>query len=149
MIRIDVHKTDIRTLRRARKIKKIGKMMFRKQDKILIGAIAVTAAVSALLRVSVRQDSGAAVRITIDGSLYGEYSLSEEQSVLIDGELGHNTLVIEAGSAHMADADCPDRYCMDYKPISRGGETIVCLPHKLVVEVTGTRDAQQPDVVVP
>ena len=78
MIRIDVHKTDIRTLRRARKIKKIGKMMFRKQDKILIGAIAVTAAVSALLMVSVRQDSGAAVRITIDGALYGEYSLSEE-----------------------------------------------------------------------
>ena len=30
-----------------------------------------------------------------------------------------------------------------------GGETIICLPHKLVVEVTGTRDVQQPDVIVP
>lgn len=116
---------------------------------MLIGIIVVTAAVSALLLMFTQGKPGATVRITIDGELYGEYSLYEEQAISIDEQLGHNRLVIEDGSAYMADADCPDKYCMDYKPISKGGETIICLPHRLVVEVTGTRDAQQPDVIVP
>lgn len=124
-------------------------MIFRKKDFILIGIIVVTAAVSALLLMFKQGKPGAIVRITIDGELYGEYSLYEEQAISIDEQLGHNRLVIEDGSAYMADADCPDKYCMDYKPISKGGETIICLPHRLVVEVTGTRDAQQPDVIVP
>lgn len=124
-------------------------MIFRKKDFILIGIIVVTAAVSALLLMFTQGKPGVAVRITIDGELYGEYSLYEEQAISIDEQLGHNRLVIEDGSAYMADADCPDKYCMDYKPISKGGETIICLPHRLVVEVTGTRDAQQPDVIVP
>ena len=123
--------------------------MFRKRDFILIAIIVVIAAVSALLMLFVQRDDGAAVRITIDGVFYGEYSLSEDKSISIDEGLGYNRLVIEEGSAYMADADCPDKYCMDYKPISKGGETIICLPHKLVVEVTGIRDAQQPDVIVP
>ena len=49
----------------------------------------------------------------------------------------------------MAEADCADRYCMAYKPISKSGETIICLPHRLVVEVAGDRESQLPDVIVP
>lgn len=123
--------------------------MFRKKDVILIGVIVVIAAVSALLIMFIQREAGAMVRITIDGVLYGEYSLSEEQFISIDEESGHNRIVIEDGCAYMADADCPDKYCMDYKPIAKGGETIICLPHRLVVEVTGARDRQQPDVIVP
>lgn len=123
--------------------------MFRKRDFILIAGIIAIAVVSALLIAFAQRDTGEAVRITIDGAFYGEYSLSEDQAVSIDETLGHNRLVIEDGRAYMAEADCPDKYCMDYKPISKGGETIICLPHKLVVEVTGTRGTQQPDVTVP
>lgn len=127
--------------------------MFQKKDRLIIAGIIVTATVSALLIVFLtafeKKNTGEIVRITIDGVIYGEYSLSENQSVLVDGELGQNRLVIENNSAYMAGADCPDRYCMDYEPISYGGETIICLPHRLVVEVVGKRAAQQPDVIVP
>lgn len=121
----------------------------RKNDFILIIIVIVAAAVSALFIAFIQGSDGAAVRVTIDGALYGEYSLSEKQSVFIGGESGYNRLVIENGSAYMSEADCPDGYCMDYQPISRSGETIICLPHRLVVEVTGDRDAQLPDVIVP
>ena len=82
-----------------------------------------------------------------DGKLYGEYSLSGNQTIVIDGSHGYNRVVIENGAAYVEDADCPDKYCMKYKPISKGNETIVCLPHRLVVEVTGKADRQQPDSV--
>ena len=128
---------------------KVKKSMFRKKDIILISVIIVIAAVSALLVKFFQWDTGTAIRITIDGKRYGEYSLSENWSISIDEVLGHNRVVIENGSAYMAEADCPDRYCMDYKPITNSGEMIICLPHKLVVEAVGGRSAQQPDVVVP
>lgn len=126
-----------------------GKSMFRKQDFILIMVIVVITVFSALLISLAQKDTGEMVRITIDGTFYGEYSLSENKKIVVDEILGYNMLVIENGSVYMADADCPDKYCMDYKAISNGGETIICLPHRLVAEVTGERSAQQPDVIVP
>ena len=122
--------------------------MFQKKDFVLAAVIAIIAGISALMVMFAQSGAGTSVRVTVDGALYGEYSLSGEQSIFIDSASGYNRLVIENGSAYMAEADCPDKYCMDYKPVSRGGETIICLPHRLVVEVTGTRDTHQPEVVV-
>lgn len=123
--------------------------MFQKKDLALMAVIVATAGVSALMIRAMHRDAGVMVRIAVDGELYGEYRLSENQSVSVDAGSGYNRIVIENGSVYMAEADCPDKYCMDYKPASRNGETIICLPHRLVVEVTGEQDAQQPDVIVP
>ena len=81
---------------------------------------------------------GSMINITVDGTLYGNYELSEPQEIPIelDGRIA-NIIVIENGSAHMKDADCPDRLCMRQGSIDQDGQTIICLPHKLVVEVTG------------
>ena len=71
----------------------------------------------------------------------GRYLLSEEQEIEIgteqDGKNVHNTLRIQNGSADMIHADCPDQLCVNQRAISKVGETIVCLPHKIVVEVEG------------
>ena len=83
-------------------------------------------------------DGGSEVRITVDGQLYGTYALSEPQEIPIELEgRTANVVVIENGEARMLDADCPDGLCMHQGAISRDGQTIVCLPHKLVVEVVG------------
>jgi hypothetical protein len=37
----------------------------------------------------------------------------------------------------MKDADCPDKLCEKTGKISKNGETIVCLPHRVVVEIQG------------
>jgi hypothetical protein len=43
----------------------------------------------------------------------------------------------------MTQADCPDKLCVHQKAISATGETIVCLPNKVVVEIAGeTEDAE-------
>ena len=46
-----------------------------------------------------------------------------------------NTLTIAERKADMTDADCPDLLCVHQKAISKDGETIVCLPNKVVVTV--------------
>ena len=110
----------------------------KKKDLILAGAVLLLAGT---------------MKVTVDGEVYGTYSLAENQTVKIQTGHGTNVLVIENGSAHMEEADCPDGYCKRQGTISRVNETIVCLPHKLVAEVESdgstTDDADDaPDVIV-
>ncbi len=122
---------------------------FRRKDCILIGAVLLLTILTALAAAFFQKDAGQTVRILTDGKLYAKYSLTDDQVIMIEGQYGYNKIVIENGTAYVEDADCPDKYCMKYKPISRGNETIVCLPHRLVVEITGKADIQQPDIIVP
>ena len=38
----------------------------------------------------------------------------------------------------MTDADCPDKICVNHATISDVGESIVCLPHRVVVEIVSS-----------
>ena len=76
--------------------------------------------------------------MSINGERIGEYPLDENIRVDIDfgGDSDYtNQLVIEQGAAYVSEANCPDGICREHRPISRRGETIVCLPHRLVIEI--------------
>ena len=82
-------------------------------------------------------DSDACVEVTINGRAYGTYPLSKDDTIEIkngDGDVT-NTLVIKGGVADMTSADCPDHLCVKQKAISKEGESIICLPNKVVVTV--------------
>ena len=90
---------------------------------------------------------GSTVTATVDGVTYGTYSLSVDTVVDIqtgDGQL--NRLVIQDGKAYVETATCPDGICASHRSISRRGESIVCLPHKVVITITDGQD-DGPDVV--
>lgn len=111
----------------------------KKRDIFLAASLAALALVLLLALKISGSGPGGEIRITVDGSLYGTYSLKEDQTVRVEQESGTNIVYIRGGEAWMEEADCPDGYCMRQGRISRAKQTIVCLPHKLVVEVTGTR----------
>ena len=111
------------------------KTIINKKDIIFAAGIILAALLILACMQFGKQKTGNNIRITIDGKEYGVYSLNEDRVIDIDGEFGHNQVVIQDGEAYMKEADCPDHYCMEYKAISRKNETIICLPHKIVVEV--------------
>ncbi|WP_317855143.1 NusG domain II-containing protein [Chakrabartyella piscis] len=117
-----------------------------KKDKILILVIVIVGAVMALFLQFTKEDGGFAV-VTVDGQMVEEYSLETDGTYTIETDAGYNTLIIEDGVVHMLDADCRDHICVEHIAIMRTGETIVCLPHKLVVEVVGGAEATS-DLVV-
>ena len=80
-------------------------------------------------------EAGNQVRITLDGKEYGTYSLSENQEIPVQTEYGCNIVQIKDGMVFMKDADCPDKYCIHQGKTARKNKSIVCLPHKLMVEV--------------
>ncbi|MBE5905498.1 MAG: NusG domain II-containing protein [Lachnospiraceae bacterium] len=74
--------------------------------------------------------------IMVDGQEVGRYSLSGNREVPIKGvKGGKNVLVIHDGKAKMKSASCPDKICVHHKAVSKNGQTIVCLPNKVVIEI--------------
>ena len=118
----------------------------RRNDLIFIAVLAVTAMVLGAGMYFLR-GAGDTVTVTVDGNLYGTYPLSVDTVVEITTDSGYNRLVVKDGQAVMETADCPDGICAAHRPISRMGESIVCLPHKVVVTVI-TADTDAPDIVV-
>ena len=76
----------------------------------------------------------------MDGAFFGEYSLSSDREVEIRSKNGTNRLVIKDGRASVSEASCPDGICSSHRPVSRVGESIVCLPNKVVVTVAGEKE---------
>lgn len=90
-----------------------------------------------LLIASLNTFDGTTVTVAIDNEVYKTYSLSENITDTIKTDYGVNVIHINNGKVSIASADCPDKYCVSHVEISKNGETIVCLPHRLVVEIKG------------
>lgn len=108
----------------------------KKHDFILIIGIVLIAAISFVFYRYMPRENGASVEITIDQKLYKTLSLNKNTSLSIPSSGNHtNHLVIKNGTAYITAADCPDKLCVHQKKISHNGETLICLPHKVVITV--------------
>lgn len=88
------------------------------------------------------------VLVLQDGEVIAEYPLSEDHAVTISSdENGYNLLMISGKEASVSDANCPDRLCVSQKAISRRGESIICLPHKLVILIESMEEGDVDAIV--
>ena len=109
-----------------------------RNDIILVGAILLIAAIAFAVFKLTMQDGGY-VTVSVNGDVVQTYSINDEIETTIttgDDNEQTNVLVITNGEALVKSANCPDGICFEHRPISKDGETIVCLPHKVVVAVT-------------
>ena len=88
------------------------------------------------------------VLVLQEGEVVARYPLSADCAVTIPSdESGYNLLMISSGTASVSDADCPDRLCVRQKAISRKGESIICLPHKLVILIESMEEGDVDAIV--
>lgn len=113
-----------------------------KNDKLFLGMLVSLILGACFLSYLVFRDAGKTAEVTVDGNYYGSYEIKENQTIdIIIGERKANILSIKDGQADMTEADCPDKLCVHQKAISYQGESIVCLPNKVVVEIKGKERA--------
>ena len=121
------------------------KQFIRKADIILfIVLVALGLAASAALSLS-HADAGNGAKVIIEsgGDLYARYPLSEDRTVIVpaSGRNDHyNVVVISGGSVSVTEASCKNQVCVKHGPISRSGESIVCLPNRLVVRIENSSE---------
>ena len=118
----------------------------KKKDLALIIGIVIIAVIGLFFVMMMRKD-GKQVVITVDGTVYQQVSLEKDETIEVKTEHGVNVVKIENGAVSMESADCPDKVCVNHASIKKSGETIVCLPHKVVVEVTANTTQKEIDGV--
>lgn len=117
----------------------------RKNDLVLIVAILLVLAIAAVALFFLMQE-GDTVVVLVDGEVWGEYALDKDQAIEIRTDMGYNLLVIQGGEASVREASCPDGICSAHRPVSREGESIICLPNRVVVEIR-SNDREQPEMI--
>ena len=85
---------------------------------------------------------GAELLITVGESEFGRWPLDEDLTIDIEG---HNVCEIQNGTVRMVEADCADQSCVHMAPIDEKGGSVVCLPNRIVLKISGVRD-EVPDV---
>ena len=112
----------------------MGKDKFKK-DILFILILLLLAGIIWCLYALIHNNGDNVVVVTRDGEVVEQYSLSEDNVYIIPYGEEYNLLMISNGEAFVTDADCPDGLCIRQRAISRNGESIICLPHKLVIQV--------------
>lgn len=109
---------------------------FKKAD-IAIAVVVLLAFVGLIVLLCMPQ--GDKVVIRVDGKIKYTYSLRQDRVISIDynGEKNANVIVIKNGTVYVKSATCKNHDCVDMGKISKTGEVITCLPHKLMVEIVG------------
>lgn len=124
-------------------------MKIKKMDIVIIFILFFTSLALVFLTKNLQsQADGDYLVIELDGKEYGRYDLSKEQTIEVKSQNGGlNTVEIKDKKARMIYANCMDLICTKMPPISEKGQNIVCLPHRLYLEVDSNKEADIDQVV--
>ncbi len=112
-----------------------------KWDTIFILGACLVALIIWVSFTYMRNGKGDMVVILQDGEELSRYSLSEDGVYVISYGEEYNLLMISNSEAFVSDADCPDALCVKQRAISKNGESIICLPHKLVIQIEAKEES--------
>ena len=104
-----------------------------KNDVFLVAAIIALCVVAAVLPFFFSSE-GESVLIYVNGELYAEKSLGKNSETDVDGLM---RVVIKNGEAFVVDSVCPNGSCEHSAPVSDSGESIICLPNKILIKIAG------------
>ncbi len=104
--------------------------MLKKADIILIASLVILAVLTLLFPL-LNNDSGTEAVILVDNQEVYRLPLNQNAEI----GLGTNTVTVENGKVYVKSATCPDKVCVHHTPIKKKGESIICVPNGVVVEV--------------
>jgi hypothetical protein len=81
-----------------------------------------------------------------DGELLFQHlKLDKDQEVVLSN--GAMVVEVKEGRIRVKESDCPRRICLHTGWIQHPGETIVCVPNKMVIEIEASGSAPSVDAV--
>lgn len=113
--------------------------LIKKGDLIIVLSLLL---LSCLIFVGIKafSSNGNYVEIEQNGKIIAQLDINEDTSFdIVSGDKTTNTVVIKDSAVNVINADCPDKICQKHAPISKTGESIVCLPNKVFVTIKGDK----------
>lgn len=116
-----------------------------KANLVAFVAIAVVVAAALVVAVVLQGGLGSSVRLRAvvhdsEGGVH-ELPLSQDAELPVTTALGTNVVVVENRAVYVREADCDNQDCVHQGKLDAPGRQIICLPHKLWVEVVPEGEA--------
>ena len=109
-----------------------------KRDLILAASILLIAAALFGFNYISHKKPAVTAQITVDGKVVGTLDLSRDTELTVTGaNKGTNHLIVRDGEIWCSEASCPDKVCVHQGKKHLSSDTIVCLPNKMIVTITG------------
>ena len=112
-------------------------LRFRKGDFLAIAIVAVLAVLVALCFLPKGSDSPVQAQIYQSGDLIMTVPLEEDASFTITGKYT-NVITVADGRIAVSASDCPGEDCVHSGWIGSVGRSIICLPNRVEIRITGT-----------
>ncbi|MBP1744583.1 MAG: hypothetical protein H6Q58_1561 [Firmicutes bacterium] len=115
----------------------------KKGDKIaaiVIALIVVISSIGVLVFMNMSGSSHHIAEIKQDGKVIRTIDLDQVESseeIRIAYEDEYNIIRVEKGRIRIIDSDCPDKLCVKTGWITEPGQSVICLPHKLIIKIQG------------
>ena len=114
----------------------------KKRDIVLIALLLAAALALYVGAQLLGADEVSSVVVTVDGAEGLRKPLAVNDSYEIRQDDGSvNVIAVENGAVFMKEANCRDGLCIRQGKMRNGAKTIVCLPHKVVVQLKGDAPA--------
>lgn len=124
--------------------------LIKKMDIVIIALLILLSFTPHLIfaKSSLKNSSSTYASIKVDGEHYKDIALSETEEIKIDLNNKENTILIKNKTIEMKSANCKDELCVKQGSISKVGQTIICLPHKLIIEIKGEETDSKDDLIL-
>lgn len=109
---------------------------FSQKDILLLAGLLLAGGLIAL-GLLLASAGGTSAVVRVDGTEVARFRLDEDREYRIQGADGENLLIIRDGEAWVEEASCPDGLCIGMGHIRKVGQSIICLPNKVVIEIVG------------
>lgn len=104
---------------------------------ILLLTLVVAATVASFSGTALLANGGSVVVVELKGAAVYKGNLDEDRKVTVRGEHGDVRIQIRGGMVAVVGADCPNKVCVRTGWRSSAGESIICVPNRVVIRVTG------------
>jgi hypothetical protein len=82
-------------------------------------------------------ENAAKLRIRLGNQIYGEYSLNQHKTLIIQGKIGTATIEIQQGKVRFIHSPCNNQYCVHQGWLHLAGQAAICLPNQISLELLG------------
>ena len=108
--------------------------LFRKKELLILAVLSLVLLGVILIPRLFQSGEGVKAVVTYNGEVIAEIPLDEPNTYTIEGDLTA-TLVVENGKIRFVNSRCPDKICEAFGWIGSPGESAICAPAKLAVQI--------------
>ena len=107
-----------------------------KRELILVGSLVFMALVWSAGQKILHSAPAVSAQVSVDGIVTASLDLNQDTEITVTGKNGgSNKLIVRNGEVWCDSASCPDKVCVQQGKKSHNGDTIACLPNKMIVTI--------------